>query len=145
MKLIATLTSPYARKVRIVMAEKRIECDLQVEPVGVPDSPVFRFNPLGKVPVLLLDDGTAIDDGRILDYAPSYRLSPLAAELWDNPRPWTYKLDFNETDSRILALEYYELGECVRSGARPEVTGEDGRDALELADRIAREIHAQRW
>ena len=81
----------------------------------------------GRPIKLTLDNGTVIDDGRILDYAPSYRLSPLAADLWGDPRPWTYSLDFNETDSRILALEYYELGECIRTGARPEVTGEEAR------------------
>lgn len=73
-----------------------------------------------------------IDDGRILEYAPSYRLSPLAAELWGDPRPWTYRLDFNETDSRILALEHHELGECIRTGAQPEVSGEEARADVAL-------------
>ena len=81
---------------------------------------------------LHLDDGTVIDDERILDYAPSYRLSPLAAELWGDERPWTYKTDFNETDSRILALEYHELGECIRTGAQPEVSGEEARADVAL-------------
>lgn len=86
----------------------------------------------GRPIVLSLDDGTVIGDGRILDYAPSYRLSPLAAELWGDDRPWTYTLDFNETDARILALEYYELGECIRTGAQPEVGGEEARADVAL-------------
>lgn len=86
----------------------------------------------GRPIKLSLDDGTVIDDGRILEYAPSYRLSPLATELWDDLRPWTYKLDFNETDSRILALEYHELGECIRTGAAPEVSGEEARADVAL-------------
>jgi predicted dehydrogenase len=86
----------------------------------------------GRPIKLSLDDGLVIDDARILEYAPSYRLSPLAAELWGNDRPWTYSLDFNETDSRILALEYYELGECIRTGAAPEVTGEEARADVAL-------------
>ena len=73
-----------------------------------------------------------IDDERILEYAPSYRLSPLAAELFGGERVWTYSLDFNETDSRILALEYHELGECIRTGRPPEVTGEEGRADVAL-------------
>ncbi len=40
---------------------------------------------------------------------------------------WTYGFDFNDTDSRILALEYFELGECIRTGAQPEVTAEEAR------------------
>ena len=87
----------------------------------------------GRPIALTLDDGVTIDDGRILEYAPSYRLSPLAAELWGSERPWTYSLDFNETDARILALEYYELGECSKTGAQPEVTGEEARADVALA------------
>jgi predicted dehydrogenase len=80
---------------------------------------------------LHLDDGTVVADERILDRAPSYRLSPLAAELFGGERVWTYTLDFNQTDARILALEYHELGECIASGQPPEVTGEEAR--LDLA------------
>ncbi len=86
----------------------------------------------GRPIKLHLDDGTVIDDGRILEYAPSYKLSPLAAELWGGERVWTYSFDFNDTDSRILALEYYELGECIRTGAKPEMTGEEGRADVAL-------------
>lgn len=78
------------------------------------------------------DDGSIIDDGRILDLAPSYRLSPLAAELFGGERVWTYSFEFNDTDSRILALEYYELGEAIRTGTPPEVTGEEGRAAVAM-------------
>ena len=85
----------------------------------------------GKPVTLHLDDGTAIDDERILEYAPSYRLSQLAAELFGGERIWHYDFEFNDVDAKILATEYYELGECVRTGARPEVTGEEGR--LDLA------------
>jgi predicted dehydrogenase len=86
----------------------------------------------GRPIKLSLDGSVVIDDARILEYAPSYRLSPLAAELWGSERPWTYSLDFNETDARILALEYHELGECIRTGASPEVTGEEARADVAL-------------
>ncbi len=85
----------------------------------------------GKPVALHLDDGTVVNDGRILEYAPSYRLSPLAAELFGGERVWTYSFDFNDVDAKILATEYHELGECIRTNARPEVTGEEGR--LDLA------------
>jgi predicted dehydrogenase len=78
------------------------------------------------------DDGTLIDDERVLEYAPSYRLSPLASDLFGGERIWTYNLEFNTTDSKILALEYFELGECVQSGAVPEVSGEEARADVAL-------------
>ncbi|MCC6180193.1 MAG: Gfo/Idh/MocA family oxidoreductase [Chloroflexi bacterium] len=87
----------------------------------------------GRPIALHLDDGTVVDDARILEYAPSYRLSPLAAELFGGERVWTYGFDFNDTDSRILALEYHELGECVLLGKTPEVTGEEARADVALA------------
>ncbi|TAK25678.1 MAG: Gfo/Idh/MocA family oxidoreductase [Chloroflexota bacterium] len=86
----------------------------------------------GKPSKLTFDGGTAIEDERILDYAPSYRLEPLAAELFGGDRVWSYTAPFNEIDSRILAMEYYELGECIRTGQKPEVTGEEGRADVAL-------------
>lgn len=86
----------------------------------------------GRPIKLHFDGGTTIDDERILDYAPSYRLSPLAAELFGGERIWTYSFEFNDTDSRILALEYHELGECILQGTEPEVNGEEGRADVAL-------------
>src|SRR5215470_4503686 len=62
MKLLASLASPYTRKVRVVLAEKKIECDLELVDVN----PVDASNPLGKVPTLVLDDGTALYDSRVI-------------------------------------------------------------------------------
>ena len=66
MKLIASLTSPYARKVRVVLAEKHIDYELTVDIPWNEDSHVPDYNPLGKIPVLLLDDGTALYDSRVI-------------------------------------------------------------------------------
>jgi glutathione S-transferase len=66
MKLIGSLTSPYVRKVRIVLAEKRIEYDFDVDIPWNPDTRVPRHNPLGKVPVLVLDDGFPLFDSRVI-------------------------------------------------------------------------------
>ena len=81
---------------------------------------------------LTLTDGTVINDEKILAYAPNYKLNGIAAELFGGERIWTYSFSFVETDSKILATEYHELGECIRTGARPEVTGEEGRADLAL-------------
>jgi len=66
MKLVASYTSPYARKVRIVMIEKRIECEFAAENVWAADSQVRLYNPLGKIPVLVLDDGMSLYDSRVI-------------------------------------------------------------------------------
>jgi predicted dehydrogenase len=86
----------------------------------------------GRPLKLHLDGGTVIEDERILDYAPRYRLGALAAELFGGERVWTYPLSFTETDARLIALEYHELGECIRTGAAPEVSGEVGRADVAL-------------
>jgi glutathione S-transferase len=66
MKLLASLASPYTRKVRIVLAEKKIDCDMEPVDVAPVDNPVNAHNPLGKIPALVLDDGTALYDSRVI-------------------------------------------------------------------------------
>jgi glutathione S-transferase len=66
MKLIASFTSPYARKVRVALAEKKIEYDLIEESPWTADTTVPNYNPLGKVPVFVLDDGTTLFDSRVI-------------------------------------------------------------------------------
>jgi glutathione S-transferase len=94
MKLLGAPASPYTRKVRIVLAEKRIECDFERVDVQPADNPVNRHNPLGKIPTLVLDDGTALYDSRVivefLDQAsPIARLIPednrerIAVRRWE--------------------------------------------------------------
>lgn len=66
MKLVTSLTSPYGRKVRVVLAEKKIPFQLQVENPWAPDSVVSTYNPLGKVPVLVLEGGVSVFDSRVI-------------------------------------------------------------------------------
>ena len=66
LRLIASLTSPYVRKVRIVMAEKKIECALELEDVWAADTRIHEANPLGKVPCLIMEDGGAVFDSRVI-------------------------------------------------------------------------------
>lgn len=66
MKLLYTINSPYARKVRIVAAEKHIELTLEEVVLAAPDCPVKQYNPLGKVPVLVLPDGDSLYDSRVI-------------------------------------------------------------------------------
>lgn len=66
MKLIASLRSPFVRKVRIVMAEKKIDYDLVLEDVWAETTMIQQYNPLGKVPCLLMDDGGVMFDSRVI-------------------------------------------------------------------------------
>ncbi len=94
MKLLSSTASPYTRKVRIVLAEKKIECELQPVDVNPADNPVNAHNPLGKIPTLVLDDGTALYDSRVIvefldNVSPISRLIPertrdrLAVRRWE--------------------------------------------------------------
>lgn len=81
MKLIGTHPSPFTRKVRIVLAEKRIECDFVIESPWGADTRVPSHNPLGKIPVLVLDDGATLFDSRVIvefldNVSPMGRLIP---------------------------------------------------------------------
>jgi len=85
MKLLAATASPYTRKVRIVLAEKKIECDLQMVDVAPVENPVNPHNPLGKIPTLILDDGTALYDSRVIvEYLDN--VSPISRLIPDNNR-----------------------------------------------------------
>ena len=66
MKLIGSLASPYVRKVRIVMAEKKLDYAFILEDVWASDNKINRFNPLGKVPCLLMEEDTALFDSSVI-------------------------------------------------------------------------------
>ncbi len=66
MKLIGSLTSPYVRKVRIVMAEKKLDYEFVLEDVWAGDTKIQESNPLGKVPCLIMDDGGSLFDSRVI-------------------------------------------------------------------------------
>ncbi len=66
MKLIGSTGSPYVRKVRIVMAEKKLDYQFVIEDVWSADTRIADFNPLGKVPCLVMEDGGAVFDSRVI-------------------------------------------------------------------------------
>lgn len=93
MKLIASLTSPYARKVRIVLLEKKLDCPLELDIPWEADSKVAQANPLGKVPVLVMDDGNNLFDSRVIaeyldSISPVSRLFPQDRHLLLEARRW---------------------------------------------------------
>jgi len=93
MKLIASLTSPYVRKIRIVLAEKKIDCDLVLDSPWVEGNRVAAVNPLGKIPVLVLDDESTLYDSRVIaEYldtvAPNNRLIPASGRERISVKRW---------------------------------------------------------
>ena len=81
MKLIGSNSSPYVRKVRVVLAEKKIEYRYELDDVWSPGSQLPSVNPLGKVPTLIMDDGAALFDSRVIaeyldNLTPVHKLVP---------------------------------------------------------------------
>ena len=66
MKLLASLTSPYARKIRIVLAEKALPFELVVDSPWEANTRIPEVNPLGKVPVLVADSGETFFDSPVI-------------------------------------------------------------------------------
>ncbi len=66
MKLLGSPGSPYVRKVRIVLAEKCVAYEYIIDRPSSPDSRVAQFNPLGKIPVLVRDDGSTVYDSVVI-------------------------------------------------------------------------------
>src|SRR6478672_12229234 len=123
MKLIGSLTSPYVRKVRVVMAEKKLDYQHELEDVWANDK-ILKSNPLGKVPCLVLGGGEAVFDSRVIvEYldtrSPVSRLIPESSRERTEARTWEALAD-GLLDAAILArLELHWAGrtEAQRSQA----------------------------
>ena len=126
MKLIGALTSPYVRKVRVVMAEKKLDYQLELEDVWAHDA-ILKSNPLGKVPCLVMEGGEAVFDSRVIvEYvdtlSPVGRLIPERGRERAEVRTWEALAD-GLLDAAILArLEQTWAGrsEAERSAAWTE-------------------------
>ena len=85
MKLIGAVTSPYARKVRVVMAEKKLDYQFILEDVWAATTKISDSNPLGKVPCLVMEGGEALFDSRVIvEYLDT--LSPVGKLIPANGR-----------------------------------------------------------
>ena len=106
MKLLGSLTSPYVRKVRIVMAEKKLDFQLETEDVWGKDD-ILKSNPLGTVPCLVMEGGEAIFDSRVIvEYldtlSPGGKLIPPSGRERIEVRTWEALAD-GLLDASILA------------------------------------------
>src|SRR5205809_2794506 len=107
MKLIGATTSPYVRKVRIVMAEKKLDYEFMLEDVWAADTSIAQSNPLGKVPCLVMEGGEALFDSRVIvEYldtlSPVGRLIPVVGRERAEVKTWEALSD-GVLDAAILA------------------------------------------
>ena len=124
MKLLGAVTSPYVRKVRIVMAEKKLEYEFVQEDVWAASTSIVLSNPLGKVPCLLMETGEALYDSRVIvEYldtlSPVGKLIPPSGRERTEVKVWEARAD-GLLDAAIAArLEAHWVGrsEAERSQA----------------------------
>jgi glutathione S-transferase len=135
-KLLGTLTSPYVRKVRIVLLEKRIDCAFVEESPAAEGNRVAEYNPLGKIPVLVLEDGSTLFDSRVIvEYLDT--VSPVSRLLPDTGR------------QRIAVKRWEALADGVCDAAAT-IVNETRRDPAERSQawidrqqgKIERGVHA---
>lgn len=87
MKMLMTPTSPYARKARVLVMEKQLTCEMLPVAVWDDDPQVLAANPLRKVPALILDDGAAVVDSRVIcEYLDSLADAPRFLPANDDAR-----------------------------------------------------------
>ncbi len=120
MKLYASHTSPYARKVRVVMAEKKIDCQVIEENVWSADTVIGQYNPLGKVPCLVMEDGGAVFDSRVIvEYVdtltPVSRMIPQSGRERLEVRCWEALADGLLDAALLVRLEKTQREEGERS------------------------------
>ena len=107
MKLIGSATSPYVRKVRIVMAEKKLDFQFILEDVWAANTTISASNPLGKVPCLVMEGGEAVFDSRVIvEYldtlSPVGKLIPTQGRERAEVKTWEALAD-GLVDAAILA------------------------------------------
>lgn len=107
MKLIGSTTSPYVRKVRIVMSEKKLDYQFILEDVWAADTQMACYNPLGKVPCLVMEGGEAVFDSRVIvEYldtlSPVGKLIPASGRERVEVKTWEALAD-GLLDAAILA------------------------------------------
>ncbi len=143
MKLYCTLTSPYARLIRMVVLEKAL--DARVELVEAltrtPGSPYYAINPSGRVPYLVRDDGQSMEDSQLiaqyldqLDGKPSLH-PPFAHDDWTYGRLETYARSL--VDGLSVYVRELRRPENERS---PTTLSHETDRAVRLADFWEREI-----
>ncbi len=79
------------------------------------------------------DGADPIDDQALLDLVPDHRLDDVTAALFGGDRLFEYHFPFPETDRKLIAVEYHELGTCIQQGKQPEVDAQQGARSVALS------------
>ena len=138
MKLIGSLTSPFVRKARIVLAEKKIEYTFELDDPWDEKSRVPDANPLGKVPVLVLEDDSTLFDSRVIvefldSVSPISRLIPA-----DNREKIEYAFELdNPWDENSRVPDANPLGKVPVLVLEDDSTLFDSRVIVEFLDRLS--------
>jgi len=122
MKLVGSLTSPYVRKARMAMLEKRIEAEFVVDVPWDANSAVSTLNPLGKVPVLILDDESTLFDSRVIveyfdQLTPVNRLIPEDSKNRIRVKRWEALTDGITDAASAIFMENHRRDPEFRSQA----------------------------
>lgn len=126
MKLIASKTSPFARKVRIVLAEKNIPFDFIVDVPWSADTEVPKFNPLGKVPVLVREGGDTVYDSRVI------------VEFLEQEKPWPMFIPA-ESEALVAVKKWEALADGVSDAAAAIFIERKRPEAQQSVDWISRQ------
>ena len=126
MKLYYTVNSPYARKVRVVAAEKHVDIEIEAVDLADPNCVVKNFNPLGKVPVLVLDDGDTLYDSRVI------------VEYLDNRTPVSHLLPQNQ-GTKIWVRRWEALADGVCDAVVSIVMERRKAEAMQDATSISKQ------
>jgi glutathione S-transferase len=146
MKLLGTLSSPYARKARVVLAEKKIDFDWIIDSPNSPDTSVTRYNPLARVPVLVLDDESALFDSPVIveyldNLAPNNKLFPQPNRERIEVRRWEAL-----ADGVIDAAVGCRMEQIRSAGERSANWMKRELDVIDAAlDMMARELGDRHW
>jgi glutathione S-transferase len=149
MRLIGSLTSPYVRKVRIVLAEKKLDYKLELEDVWSHDTRIASTNPLGKVPCLALEGRDVLHDSRVIvEYvdtlSPVGRLIPEKGRERAVVRTWEALAD-GLLDASILArLESTWGGRSDSERSPAWITRQMGKVDASLQT-MSQELGEQPW
>lgn len=143
MKLLYSPASPYARKVRIVALEKGVDIEIvRADPLSNPPE-LQAANPLGKVPALILDDGSSLYDSPVIcEYLDSLSphpqlIPPPGASRWQVLR--LQALADGVMDAAVSTMFERRRPEHERSSSWPQ----RWRDAIERSiAEIERELPA---
>jgi glutathione S-transferase len=146
MKLLGTLTSPYARKARVVLAEKKIDFEWVIDSPNDPNTSVTRYNPLARIPVLVLDDETALFDSPVIveyldNLAPNNKLFPQPSRERLQVKRWEALAD-GVLDAAVAC----RMEQMRPAGERSKKWMDDNRKVIGAAlEAMARDLGEQPW